>query len=184
MKSKLVGKTSFGPVAILWEELDGLPKVFRVLLSKPGSSAEAAAGGLYPGSHPASCAAIDAVARGIRDFLAGEDAAFSLESAAMATRPAFQQSVLRVEHAIPRGRVSTYGLIAARLGNPKALRAVGNALAANPFPIIVPCHRAIRTGGEIGGYQGGPEMKRVLLEREGIAFDAAGRAVVRRFHYS
>lgn len=109
---------------------------------------------------------------------------FSLGSAAMATRPAFQQSVLRAEHAVPRGRVSTYGLIAARLGNPRAVRAVGNALATNPFPIIVPCHRAIRTGGELGGYQGGSAMKRVLLEREGIVFDAGGRAVVRRFHYS
>ena len=184
MNRKLVEKTPFGPVAVVWEEMDGLPKVFRVLLSKPGSPAEAAAARLYPGSHPASCAAIDAVARGIRDFLAGEDAVFSLDSAAMATRPAFQQSVLRAEHAIPRGRVSTYGLIAAHLGNPKAVRAVGNALATNPFPIIVPCHRAIRTGGELGGYQGGPQMKRVLLAREGIAFDAAGRAVVPRFFYS
>ncbi len=61
---------------------------------------------------------------------------------------------------------------------------MGNALATNPFPIIVPCHRAIRTGGELGGYQGGPRMKRVLLEREGIVFDPAGRAVIRRFHYS
>jgi methylated-DNA-[protein]-cysteine S-methyltransferase len=184
MNRKLIEKTPFGPVAILWAELEGLPKVFRVLLSKAGLSAETGVGGLYPGSHPASCAAIDAVARGIRDFLAGEDVVLSLDSAAMATRPAFQQSVLRAEHAIPRGRVSTYGLIAACLGNPKAVRAVGNALAKNPFPIIVPCHRAIRAGGEIGGYQGGPEMKRALLAREGIAFDAAGRAVVRRFYYS
>jgi len=184
MNKKLVDSTRFGPVVIVWAAFEGIPKVFRVLLSKPGSPAEAAMGELYPGSRPASCAAIDAVARGIRDFLAGEDVAFSLDSAAMATRPDFQQSVLRAEHAIPRGRVSTYGLIAAHLGNPKAVRAVGNALATNPFPIIVPCHRAIRAGGELGGYQGGPAMKRVLLEREGIAFDAAGRAVVRRFHYS
>jgi len=181
---KLIEKTPFGPVVIAWAEFEDGPKVCRVHLSKPGSSAEAAAAGLYPESRPASCAAIDAVARGIRDFLAGEDVAFSLDSAAMATRPAFQQSVLRAEHGIPRGRVSTYGLIAAHLGASKAVRAVGNALATNPFPIIVPCHRAIRTGGEIGGYQGGPQMKRVLLEREGVAFDAAGRAVVRRFHYS
>lgn len=71
MNRKLVEKTPFGPVVIVWAELEGRPKVFRVLLSKPGSAAEAAAGGLYPGSRPASCAAIDAVARGIRDFLAG-----------------------------------------------------------------------------------------------------------------
>jgi methylated-DNA-[protein]-cysteine S-methyltransferase len=54
-------------------------------------------------------------------------------------------------------------------------------LAKNPFPIIIPCHRVIRTDGSIGGYQGGVEMKRALLEMEGIAFDAKGRAVVKGF---
>jgi len=61
---------------------------------------------------------------------------------------------------------------------------VGNALATNPFPLIVPCHRAVRSDGSLGGFQGGPAMKRALLEREGIAFDRAGRAAVPRFHYS
>ncbi|MCK7468651.1 MAG: MGMT family protein [Desulfosudis oleivorans] len=69
-------------------------------------------------------------------------------------------------------------------GSRSAVRAVGQALATNPFPIIVPCHRAVRSSGELGGYQGGPAMKRALLEREGVAFDAAGRVVVPRFHYS
>jgi methylated-DNA-[protein]-cysteine S-methyltransferase len=50
---------------------------------------------------------------------------------------------------------------------------VGNALATNPFPIIIPCHRAIRSDGSLGGFQGATAMKRALLEREGIVFDAA-----------
>jgi methylated-DNA-[protein]-cysteine S-methyltransferase len=95
--------------------------------------------------------------------------------------PPFQQKVLSEEHKIPRGAVSTYRRLAAQAGRPKGARAAGNALAKNPFPIIIPCHRVIRTDGSIGGYQGGVEMKRALLEMEGIAFDAKGRAVVKGF---
>ena len=102
----------------------------------------------------------------------------------LASCPPFQQAVLRAEHAIPRGKVSAYGLLAARLGRPGAARAVGNALATNPFPIVVPCHRALRGDGSIGGYQGGPAMKRALLAMEGVRFDAAGRVVCKRFHYA
>jgi methylated-DNA-[protein]-cysteine S-methyltransferase len=60
---------------------------------------------------------------------------------------------------------------------------VGNALANNPFPLIVPCHRAIRSDGHVGGYQGGPEMKRALLKNEGITIDQLGRVECPRFHY-
>jgi alkylated DNA nucleotide flippase Atl1 len=57
--------------------------------------------------------------------------------------------------------------------------AVGHALAANPFPIIIPCHRAIRSDGSLGGYQGGLAMKRSLLEREGIRFDGGDASKTR-----
>ena len=184
MNTKVIPATPFGPVALIWADRDGSPKVFRVLLSPPGTSAVTLAGELYPEARAGSCREIDILAVSVREFLAGKVVAFPLDIAALETRPAFQQAVLRAEHAIPRGRVSTYGLIAAHLGDRNAARAVGNALATNPFPIIVPCHRAVRSGGGLGGFQGGPAMKRALLEREGIAFDEAGRVVVPRFHYS
>ncbi len=184
MNTKLIKATPFGPVALVWAGLNGSPKILRVLLSPPGTSAVDLAGKLYPEARPGSCREIDIVAASVREFLAGQGVAFPLDIAALETRPPFQQAVLRAEHAIPRGRVSTYGLIAAHLGRRNAARAVGNALATNPFPIIVPCHRAVRSGGGLGGFQGGPAMKRALLEREGIAFDEAGRVVVARFHYS
>jgi methylated-DNA-[protein]-cysteine S-methyltransferase len=184
MNSQIIGPTPFGPVALIWDLFDGVPKIVRVLLSKSGSSAAAQVRELFPDSRPASCREIDGVAAAIRRFLAGEDVVFSLAIAAMATLPAFQQAVLRAEHAIPRGRVSAYGLIARHLGKPGAARAVGNALATNPFPLIVPCHRAVRSDGALGGYQGGPAMKRAFLEREGIAFDRSGRVSVPRFYYS
>jgi len=66
---------------------------------------------------------------------------------------------------------------------PEQILAVGNALANNPFPLIVPCHRAIRSDRHPGGYQGGLEMKRALLEKEGIHFDATGRVAYAQFHY-
>ena len=73
------------------------------------------------------------------------------------------------------GSVSTYRLVSAYVGIPNGARAVGNALAGNPFPIIVPCHRAIRSDRHIGGYGGGPEMKRALLEKEGMNFNGRER---------
>ena len=184
MNKRIIGSTAFGPVAILWSDHDGAPTIFRVLLSGPGASAAALTSSLYPDARRSSCAAIDTVADRIEAFLAGEAVVFPLDLVALSSRPTFQRAVLRAEHGIPRGRVSTYGLIAARLGKPKATRAVGNALATNPFPLIVPCHRAIRSDGSLGGFQGGPAMKRALLEREGIAFDRAGRVAVPRFYYS
>jgi len=85
--------------------------------------------------------------------------------------------------AIPRGAVSTYQRIARHVGRPNGARAVGNALANNPFPVIVPCHRAIRTDRSLGGYQGGFKMKRTLLEMEGIDFDDTGRVAAKGFFY-
>lgn len=184
MNTKIVRPTPFGPVALVWSDSNGSPVIFRVLLSKPASPAPAQAAELFPNARPASCRKIDAVAASIREFLKGRDIVFPLEVAALTTRPPFQQAVLRAEHAIPRGSVSTYGLIARDLGDRNAARAVGHALATNPFPLIVPCHRAVRADGSLGGFQGGPAMKRALLEREGIEFDRAGRVVVSRYHYS
>jgi methylated-DNA-[protein]-cysteine S-methyltransferase len=75
--------------------------------------------------------------------------------------------------------VTTYGRLAARLGAPGAARAVGNALARNPFPLIIPCHRCVLEGGQLGGFRGGLEMKRALLEMEGVVFDDQERVLTR-----
>ncbi|HSQ79053.1 MAG TPA: methylated-DNA--[protein]-cysteine S-methyltransferase [Candidatus Bathyarchaeia archaeon] len=184
MNTKIVASTPLGPVALVWEGLPGGPRILRVLLSKPGEPAPAQVAALYPDVRTGSCREIDDLAASIGRFLRGEPIRFSLDLAAIDTRPAFQQAVLRAEHAIPRGRVSAYGLIAAHLGDRRAARAVGHALATNPFPLIVPCHRAVQADGGLGGFQGGPAMKRALLEREGVPFDGAGRVAVARFHYS
>ncbi len=71
---------------------------------------------------------------------------------------------------IPPGKVSTYGDIAKALGHPKAARAVGRIIANNPNPISIPCHRVVKSNGEIGGFAYGEQRKREILEKEGIKF--------------
>jgi methylated-DNA-[protein]-cysteine S-methyltransferase len=79
----------------------------------------------------------------------------------------FRERVLRATATIPYGGVSSYRQMAVRAGNPRAARAAGTALATNPIPIVVPCHRVLRTGGTLGGYGGGLPMKEALLQMEG-----------------
>ena len=124
---------------------------------------------------PSTCGLVDDLAGRIAAFLDGADVRFSLEHVRLDLCPPFQRKVLLAEYGIPRGRVSTYRRIAAHLGVARGARAVGNALATNPFPIVIPCHRAIRSDGTLGGYQGGLAMKRVLLEQEGVDIDERGR---------
>ena len=80
--------------------------------------------------------------------------------------PQFTRSVLRIAARIPYGDVRSYQWIARKLGNPKAARAVGNALARNPVPIIIPCHRVVRRDGAIGGFALGAAWKKKLLNLE------------------
>lgn len=95
----------------------------------------------------------------------------------------FEQAVWLKALEIPRGEVRPYGWIAAEIGRPKAVRAVGTALGHNPFPLIVPCHRVVRSDGTIGQYSlGGPGNKRAILAAEGLdpdEFERLARAGVR-----
>lgn len=82
----------------------------------------------------------------------------------------FTRSVLEATSTVPFGDVRTYKGIASAIGKPSASRAVGNALGRNPIPVIVPCHRVVLSNGTMGWYTGGPDIKRMLLGIEGIAF--------------
>jgi methylated-DNA-[protein]-cysteine S-methyltransferase len=72
---------------------------------------------------------------------------------------------------IPKGKVTTYKSIAIAIGNEKLSRSIGNILFRNPFPIIIPCHRVIRSDGRIGGYSYGEELKEKILRLEGIEIE-------------
>jgi methylated-DNA-[protein]-cysteine S-methyltransferase len=97
------------------------------------------------------------------------------EELEMAPLAPFRRLILMETGRIPRGKVRTYGSLAAAAGRPGAARAVGSAMASNPFPLAIPCHRVVRSDGSLGGFGGGLALKRALLEREGILFDGRGR---------
>jgi len=181
--NKTIIKTSgFGSVCLVWSEGSGGIRVERVLLSLPGYPAEKRAAELYPLCRPCSCESVDALAYAIEAYLEGGEVTFPLRLVDLSGFSPFQQAVLRAQHAIPRGSVSTYGLIAARVGTPGGARAVGRVMAKNPYPLIIPCHRTILSGLHLGYFQSGAKMKRRLLELEGIVFDAKGRMVCGRVH--
>ncbi|MDP6372420.1 MAG: methylated-DNA--[protein]-cysteine S-methyltransferase [Vicinamibacterales bacterium] len=99
-------------------------------------------------------------------YFAGRTRTFSVPTDLRGVTP-FAGRVLRLAHAVPFGQAISYGSLARRLGQPRAGRAVGNALGRNPVPIVIPCHRVVRAGGQLGGYVGGAAVKRALLDLEG-----------------
>ena len=114
-----------------------------------------------------SAKALDPWRRELDEYFEGRRTRFEapIDWAQMAP---FQQRILRATAEIPFGHTSTYQHVATEAGNPRASRAAGNALGANPLAIIVPCHRVLRTGGAFGGYTGGLERKHYLLALEGV----------------
>lgn len=183
MNHKIIDHTPFGPIVILWDIFENQPKIIKILLSKPDYSAAIQLQNDNASTKSNSCGLIDYVSHQLILLLKGQDVQFSLDHINLNQCPPFQQKILKAEHAIPRGEVSTYQLIGKYIGKLQSARAVGNALANNPFPLIIPCHRAIRTNLSLGGYQGGLKMKRSLLEKEGIQFDCKGHVKVNKLHY-
>jgi methylated-DNA-[protein]-cysteine S-methyltransferase len=112
-------------------------------------------------------ARLDDVRRELDEYFAGRRRDFDLPID-WALASAFGRRVLHATAAIPFGQVSTYGAVAAEAGNPKASRAAGRALGANPIPIVVPCHRVVGAGGRLTGYTGGLHRKVALLRLEGV----------------
>lgn len=92
--------------------------------------------------------------------------------------PSFTKRVLEAVMDIPHGFVSTYGGVASALAKKDAARAVGNAMARNPFPLIVPCHRVVCSDLTLGGYGYCLKLKKLLLEREGVRFRNIGSSAV------
>lgn len=102
----------------------------------------------------------------VRDYLAGLPVAFDLPLDLPPARE-FTRRVRAEAQRIPRGASVTYGELARRAGGPGAARAVGQVMARNPVPLIVPCHRVVGAGGGLGGFAGGLPLKRALLDLEG-----------------
>ncbi|MEA2191827.1 MAG: methylated-DNA-[protein]-cysteine S-methyltransferase, partial [Solirubrobacteraceae bacterium] len=110
---------------------------------------------------------LDGVRRELDEYFDGRRRNFDLELDWGLVGSAFARRVLQAAIAIPYGATSTYREVAGAAGSPNGYRAAGNALGANPIPIVVPCHRVLASGGGLGGYTGGLDRKRLLLGIEG-----------------
>ena len=126
---------------------------------------------------PANVRRADPSFRVLHAFLEGNGKVANPRTLDLSNVSTFRKNVYKLLCKIPRGRVTTYGAIAQRLGGKRYSRAVGTAVAKNPFPLIVPCHRVVPASGRVGNYgMGGREpstgtyMKRRLLELEGVKF--------------
>jgi methylated-DNA-[protein]-cysteine S-methyltransferase len=109
---------------------------------------------------------LDAAARQVEEYFGGARTSFELPLD-FSLSAGFRLLVQRALPGIGYGQTRSYGEIARLVGNPKAVRAVGSACATNPLPVVVPCHRVLRTDGSLGGYVGGPAAKNTLLTLEG-----------------
>jgi methylated-DNA-[protein]-cysteine S-methyltransferase len=118
-------------------------------------------------------ASISRVVAGIAALLRGDEANLNAVPVDMREVSGFNRAVYAIARSIPRGRTLTYGDVAARLGDLGASRAVGRALAENPFPLVVPCHRVVASDGTLGGFSapGGVSTKRRLLALEGALIE-------------
>jgi methylated-DNA-[protein]-cysteine S-methyltransferase len=133
-----------------------------------------------PASNSAEREVFDALATQIDEYFDGSRPDFDLPLD-IDTGSAFQQRIWQTIASIPHGQVLSYAEVAIRAGYPNAFRAVGTACGANPVALVVPCHRVVASGGKLGGYGGGLEMKVWLLRHEGfVCSDARPDAAVKR----
>ncbi len=156
------------PLGTLGLVVDEKGRALAVEYSNPGSAVDPADYFKYR-----SYKSIPAAGQGnqlkqeLVEYFAGSRRKFEVELKLEGS--SFQSTAWQALLQIPFGQTVTYSALAAAIGNPWAFRAVGNAMAANPLPIIIPCHRVIGSGGKLGGYSGGVEKKKFLLTLEGAA---------------
>lgn len=173
----------FDNFTIVWKETGSEILIQRIFLSDPELKSEVKALKSFNQIRLGTSSTIASLSEKIRQFFKGEEVKFDLTLLNFTRCSKIQKQVLLAEYKIPRGWISTYKQIAKHIGIKNGARVVGNALARNPFPIVIPCHRAIKSDGELGGYQGGINMKRTLLEMEGIEFSDRGKVITDRIYY-
>lgn len=122
----------------------------------------------------------ESLRQSIDDSIEGGSVDFEVDHSEL---PSFDQAVLQALLKIPRGEVRSYAWVAKAVGKPRAVRAVGNACAKNPTPIVVPCHRVVPSSGGVGNYALGMELKRTILEHEGVDLNELDDLARRRLRY-
>lgn len=160
LRQTVIEDTIIDSINIIFDE-----KIEEIILSNPKvSSIEMAYekyGDLEEKTHP--------VVKQLLKYFNKEEFKFNLDDLNLSKCSDFQRKVLKIQFETPLGQTNHYKDIAIKIHNPKSSRAVGNALRNNPFPIIIPCHRTIKSNNEIGGFSGNLNSyyKKILLEHEG-----------------
>src|SRR3972149_7325494 len=170
-------KLSFGQVGLVWQPIEP-PLLVRVILPENDLPTRSVIRQCFPEARAKHDESIDEICHKLKEYDQGKDIKFSLPAFELNRRGDFYSRVWTETCNILRGTVSTYGQVARGISSPKAARAVGTALAGNPLPLLVPCHRVIRADRTLSGFGGGTTqawIKRHLLEREGVTFDNRGR---------
>ena len=161
-------ETTCGDVGVLWTDGDSNPSVVGIVLPRQNIATALFVKTLYPDAKEATHENLEDLCDCIYRYTKGEDVDFPLSLLDLDLCYNFQLRVLLKLKEVPRGRVISYGRLAEKIHAPRAARAVGTAVAKNPFPLIFPCHRVVRASGHIGNFGSGPDMKKNLLRLEGV----------------
>lgn len=164
-------------IGVVWIKKGKNPKIARIFLSKNSDDLQRRIKKVFLEANEKRNSKINFL---LERYLKGKAIPLDLSLLKKSLCSKFQWAVYRAARRIPYGKVMTYkGL--ARLTGVKSARTIGNALAKNPFSIIIPCHRIVGSDRKIGGFQSGQNLKRALLELEGIGFDEKGKILQKFF---
>jgi len=173
-------RSAFGDVGIVWVREKDSPLIIRVVLPQNDMSTTDMIRKDFPDAKEGLHKNLEKTCGSISVFLDGACVNFSMKFVGINRCRDFQRRVLLETMRIPRGSVSSYGRLAKMISAPGAARAVGSALAENPFPVIIPCHRVVKSDGSVGQFGGGTEVKKALLHLEGVETDNKGKIASQR----
>ena len=171
-----VDKESSG---IVWQNIEGKPQIERIFLPCGKAKLIAEIKKEYPAIDEKEQKIPNEIATQIAEFYIGKKVNFDFSILNLKKLSGFAAKVLKETCKIPRGKVATYSGVAAKIDSPLAARAVGTALANNPFPLVIPCHRVVRADGSLGGFGGGLKMKKELLVKESVEVSTKDRVTAR-----
>ena len=170
----IITDSPIGEITIIWRKKPQF-QIEEIILSNPDKTSSQIAKEKYEQEDDLKVnkksKQLHKVLKELDNYFNEKDCEFSLEYLNLDKFTPFQRKVLEAEFKTKKGTVNTYKELAKDAGNPKAYRAVGNALSKNPYPIIIPCHRTVKSDRTIGGFGGfgeGLESKKTLLELDGL----------------
>jgi len=165
---------------IVYKNIGDKVKIVRIFVPQKNKSMWDIVEASFPDAVPEDDEAVEKLVARIQKYFKGYKVRFALDLLDLSVCSPFQLEVLAIIIKIPYGKVASYGWVAKQLGK-NCSRLVGTMLAQNPFPIIFPCHRVIKSNRDIGEYQAGRDIKRRMLEMEGVKLDLTRKVAIENF---